>query len=385
MTDDQAPGSETASHDLRAILVRLEDLQRKCRAAASRNDEAAEIEARISTVLDRLKSPDEDNDEPIPFTALARQLFAVERFFESNGFLTVAKEVAHVERSLEALAPADEQLPEAPYPEGEAGGEARDDDEPIDREGPSSERVSRWAVPRPLALVLLLFVVAVSVCGVIIYRHLQPSPLPVSEPPAPTPQPTTPPTTATPFVGNDESEPTPAPGAILAREIGQARLALNEGDIDDAIDHLSVASLIDPDHRTVLGTASQIVALLIERANDAANSGLWEIAELTLARATRIASRYDLDTQPIDDAARAHARMDRYRLIRPSDAQAIRAAAGRAVTVHFKDGRTLDSIINGVEAGELLLNEDNTVRGGAMYYIERIPLAEIDYIKVWEN
>jgi hypothetical protein len=53
--------------------------------------------------------------------------------------------------------------------------------------------------------------------------------------------------------------------------------------------------------------------------------------------------------------------------------------------VVLKNGSKRNSIINGVGDGDLLLNEDSTVRGGAMYYVERIPLAEIDYLKVWEK
>ncbi len=58
---------------------------------------------RIESILGRLVPSDEGDTDPIPFRALARELFAVERFFESNGFLSAAKEVAHVERTLEAL------------------------------------------------------------------------------------------------------------------------------------------------------------------------------------------------------------------------------------------------------------------------------------------
>ena len=125
--------------------------------------------------------------------------------------------------------------------------------------------------------------------------------------------------------------------------------------------------------------------MLVNRANAAAENGLWEIADLTLARAERLATRYGLDTQRVLDARYRHSRMERFRLVNPSDTAAVRAAAGRRVTVVLKNGSTEQSIIKGVAEGHLLLNEDTAVRGGAMYYVERIPLAEIDYLKVWEN
>ena len=71
----------------------------------SRNDEAAEMETRIESILKRLQSHGAADAEPIPYAALARELYAVERFFESNGFLSISKEVAHVERTLESLRP----------------------------------------------------------------------------------------------------------------------------------------------------------------------------------------------------------------------------------------------------------------------------------------
>jgi hypothetical protein len=128
-----------------------------------------------------------------------------------------------------------------------------------------------------------------------------------------------------------------------------------------------------------------VVDQLVIRADAAAESGLWETAELTLARAGRIATRFGLDSRGIEDAAYRHRQMDRFTLLRPEQSREIRAAAGKRVTVFLKDGSTQESLINGVLDGELLLNEDTSVRGGTMYYVEKIPLAKIDYLKVWEE
>jgi len=75
--------------------------------------------------------------------------------------------------------------------------------------------------------------------------------------------------------------------------------------------------------------------------------------------------------------------MDRFRIVRPADRDAIRTAAGARVTIVFKDGSTRESVLNGIDGADLLLDEDTEVRGGAMYYIDRVPLTGIDYIKVW--
>jgi len=391
MTEENTPNDGGTGHDLRTVIPRLEDLQRKCRSVGSRNDEATEIEERIGSILNRLQPP-EDSDSPvdadtIPFAALARELYSVERFFESNGFLTVAKEVAHVERTLESFASPDESK-SAAHPAAMAV--TSSDTEPEDLSGVDTVEAipgpPKWAVPKPLATVGFFFLVAIVVCIVIIVRHEY---APMSTVGKVTLQPavgpTVPPRRPTTIPNRAGFSATPAPGAILAEAVGKARLALSDGDIDRAIDHLSQAALVDSDHATVLGTANQIVDLLVDRANAAVDRGLWEIADLTLARAGRIATRFGLDTFSIDQAAHRHAQLERFILIKPGDADAIRAATGRRVTVFFKDGSTRKSVIKGTQGGRLLLDQDTTVRGGAVYYTEKVPLGDIDYLKVWDD
>jgi hypothetical protein len=388
MTEDNSAKGRPPGHDLRTIVARLADIQRKCRSAASRNNEAAEMEQRLASILERLGS-DGDDDDPIPFAMLARELFAVERFFESNGFLSVAKEVAHVERLLEGLAAPDEVAAPpatAPSSSGPVASTVEVDDGAGEPDLELEETVSRWSVPKPLAAVMVVFVVAVAVCAVVIGRHQRATAAAIARPLAlPTAVPTSSPPTPVPAISDRRTESGPAPGAVLAKEVGQARLAIVDGDVDAAIDHLSRAALVDADHATVLSTAAQLVDLLVTRADGAAVGGLWEIADLTLNRADSIAVRFGLDTHRIEEARLRYSRMDRFRLIQPAETAAIRAAAGSRVTVFFDDGSTRESIISGVEDGLLLLDEDTEVRGGAMYYVERIPLATIDYLKVWED
>ena len=382
MTDanDSAAGGHVGP-DLRTITARLTDLQRKCQSVGLRTNEAMEMEGRIAEVLERLGAGDED--EPIAYADLARRLFPVERFFESNGFLSVAKEVAHVERALEGLAG-----PGPATPGGAA--ETRAPAEPETRELPDDDAAvesdpspSRWAAPRPVVVVLALFLVAVAVCVAVIV-HRQSSPTVVPELPSPTPRPAPRPT-ATPAPRAPAGPRVQSPGARLAEEIGRARLALGEGDVDRAMDHISLAALVDADHATVLGAAEQVVALLVGRSDAAADTGDWTAAEAALERADRVATRFGLDAAPIEDAAFRHRQMARYRVLQPSDIAAIRAAAGRRVTLHYRNGTSRESVIEGVAGGELLLEEDTTVRGGTVTYTDRVPLADLEHLQVWED
>ncbi len=349
------------------------------------------MEVRINSILKRLQ-PSETSDpavdaEPIPYSALARELYAVERFFESNGFLSIAKEVAHVERTLESFAQANEPRLAITDTNINPASDASDPESPTDDDDFEIEAgPSRWAVPKPLAVVGLISVIAIAVCVVIIVRHQTTAGTKV-EPAAsqPAPQKTIPQPRPTATPRTIAKSTTPAPGAILAEAIGKARLALADGDIDGAIDQLSKAALVDSDNATVLGTANQIVDLLVDRANAAVDGGLWEIANLTLVRAERIATRFGLDTHRIVQSKRRHAQLTHFTLVQPGETETIRASAGMRVTIFFKDGSQRESIIKGAQGGQLLLDQDTTVRGGAVYYTEKVPLGEIDYLKVWDK
>jgi hypothetical protein len=391
MTEESTPSHLDDGNDLRVVIPRLDDLRRKCRSVGSRNDEAADIDVRIGSIMKRLQ-PSETSDptidaEPIPYAALARELYAVERFFESNGFLSVAKEVAHVERTLESFAPSGEPKTTAVETVVDAPSHGTDPERPSDDAAAETEAgPSRWAVPKPLAVVGMISLIAIAVCIAIIVRHEVAAGNTVeSAATQSTPEPTVAPLRPTTTPRAPRAKVTPAPGAILAGAVGQARLALAEGDIDGAIDHLSKAALVDADHATVLGTASQIVDLLVDRANAAVDGGLWEIANLTLVRAERIATRFGLDNHRINQAKRRHAQMTHFALVQPGNTDAIRASAGKRVTIFFKDGSQRMSIIKDARGGQLLLDQDTTVRGGAVYYTEKVPLGEIDFLKVWDK
>ena len=176
MTEKSTPIDSKDGNDLRTVIPRLDDLRRKCRSVGSRNIEAADMEVRIDSIMNRLQ-PSETSDpaidaEPIPYAALARELYALERFFESNGFLSVAKEVAHVERTLESFAQADEPKTTAAETVVDVSSHGTDperlsDDDAVETEaGPS-----RWAVPKPVAVVGLISLIAIAVCIAIIVRH----------------------------------------------------------------------------------------------------------------------------------------------------------------------------------------------------------------------
>jgi len=94
--------------------------------------------------------------------------------------------------------------------------------------------------------------------------------------------------------------------------------------------------------------------------------------------------RFGFSTREIESAARRHAAMERFHLLRPEDVEAIRAAAGRRASVWMLNGVMREGHIHGVEGNELLLDVDSDVGGGGtMRYTDELPLAEIREIRVY--
>jgi hypothetical protein len=380
-------GNGPATPDLRPLIARLRDIQRRCGAMGSRNEEFPLMEERLGSIIQRLEAGEEDSGEPLQFMDMARELFPITHLFESYGFTTVGKEIAHIERALRDLAPdsASESVPSVLQPQT-----------PIETPAPESaddprktedEKTTGEGIPTPVLIGLLVLVGAIATAGAIILLRSPIQPDLVIEPTAP---PTTTTTEQSPqpqptSIARPISE-TPPPAARLAEAIGEARLALNRGDLDAAIDHLSAAALVDVDDNSVLETAQRVVDGLVGAADAAANRGEWSTAEERLARARRVAMRYGLSTAKVESAQRRYASMERFQIFAPEDVGSIRDAKGKRVVVTLLNGSIREGRVHGVEGASLLLDVDSDVGGGGtMRYTDEIPLAEIREIKAFPN
>jgi hypothetical protein len=92
--------------DLRPLIARLKEIERKCDSMGTRNEEFPLMKDRLTSIIARLEAGEEPSGEPLAYRAMARELFPVAHLFESVGFMGVGKEIAHVERSLQDLEPA---------------------------------------------------------------------------------------------------------------------------------------------------------------------------------------------------------------------------------------------------------------------------------------
>lgn len=382
---------------LRPVIARLREVEKKCASMGSRNEEFPLMQQRLASIIRRLESGREPSGAPLAYRAIAREIFPIAHVFESVGFMSVGREIAHIEKVLNELepvatVPTDETAAQTPVTitsssaqissaasqqNAEPNAEEREEEE----EGPSSGP----NVPWPVMIAFLVLLVAAGISGSLIlrigpFRELPPTPVPpptaMAVSATPTPFSTSPPPAASRSV---------PPTAGLADELSQARLAIAREDLEGAVIHLSGAAMIDRDNTTVLEIAEQLVQRLVAKADAAAESGHWGEAEKHLERARRIAMRFGIETAPVDNAARRLAAMVRFVVIGPDDTAAIIAAVERRVVVTLIDRNRRSGRIKGLADAVLLLEVESDVGGGVVRYTDEIPLDTITSIKIFED
>jgi len=380
--------------DLRPVIARLREIERKCAAMGSRNEEFPQMQQRVNSIIARLEAEDDPSGAPPDYRRIARDLFPVAHLFESTGFMSVGKEIAHIERSLNELAPRTgdgAKEPPAALETGRASSSAA-----LQRAEPETKTpapaLEAPSVPLPVIAGFLLLVLAAAGSAAVIFgigpfaRHrappeaaVAPEPTePAAPPPAPAPVSNPEPTTTPP-------PPTAIPRGRLAEELAAARLALAKGDLEAAGGHLSEAGRIDRTDDDVKEIAEAVVAGLVSWAYGAADNADWEATGPLLERAERTAMRFGISTAEIDAARARFAVMDHYVIVGPGDRQTVLQSVGRRTEVTLADGTVRVGSIEGFEGADLVLNMDSQVGGGVVQYSERLPVADIRSLKIFEN
>jgi hypothetical protein len=95
--------------------------------------------------------------------------------------------------------------------------------------------------------------------------------------------------------------------------------------------------------------------------------------------------RFGVSTAQIEEARTRIAAMERFVIIGPGDRQTVLRSVGRRVEVALLEGGTRNGRIEGIEGGDLVLNMDNQVGGGAVLFTEEIPLSDIRSLKIFED
>jgi len=379
--------------DLRPVIARLKEIERKCDSMGTRNEEFPLMKDRLTSIVARLEAGEEPSGEPLAYRSMARELFPVAHLFESVGFMSVGKEIAHVERSLQDLEPAPASpdgagLTARPSPTSSAAvappvSEAAEQDltGTEDEEEPSGE-----GVPKPILGGVFVLVIAVAIAVAIILEvgPFQPKPEPTPVPPTATPLPSpTPELPPTPLPRDPDAPPSPR--ERFADALAQARLSLSEGDIDETVKYLSIAGLIDRNDNSVLEVAEETVDRLLGFAFVAAGEARWDEAARQTAEARTVAKRFGIDEGRIDAAERRHAEMELYRIVQPEETRTLRAAIGKLVEVKLDNGSVLIGHIASVNRSTLVLDIEDDVGGGVVSFTDEVPLSTVRWIKIWSD
>lgn len=381
--------------DLRPIIARLRDIERKCSSMGSRNEEFPLMRSRVAAVIARLEALEGGAGDAVGLSALARELFPVAHLFESVGMMAVGREIAHVERSLRELdsEPAPPPAGALRQPAAAPAGAPRVP-QPADPEPPRPVPPQPAGPGAPVVVAILLLLIALVVAATIVLRigpaarllgreRRPPAAASAAEtaaPPAPDPSPRPTPTPAPP--------PVPAPAEASRRlhdEISEARLALARGDLEGATQHLAAAALIDRRNDKLPEIGDRLVDAFLAEAERAAASGQWERAAELIDRARRMGLRFGFDEARVRETERRIGAMERFELLSPQDLRAIGAAVGRRAEVRTREGSLRSGRIAGVAGSTLLLEVVREVGGGGLRYTDELPLAEVAEIKVFED
>ena len=390
MANEEGNGKEV---ELRPLIARLKEIERKCDSMGTRNEEFPLMKDRLTSIIARLLAGEEPSGEPLAYRAMARELFPVAHLFESVGFMGIGKEIAHVERALQELEPA------AASPDGVSVTARRSPTSSAPAEPPTSEsgerdvddadgeeETSREGVPKPILGGVFVLMIAIVVAAAIILElgPFQPKAEPTPTLPTPTPQPSpTPEPPPTPLQRDPNA--TPSPRERYAEALAQARLSLSEGDLDATVKYIAIAGLIDRNDNSVLEVAQEVLHRLLGQANSAAAEFNWAEAARLAAEARSIANQFSLDTRIIDAAENRYAEMQLYRIVEPYATQTLRAAIGKQVEVKLNNGSVLVGRIASINSSDLVLDIDDDVGGGFVSFTDEIPLTTIRWVKIWED
>jgi len=379
---------------LRPLIARLKEIERKCDSMGTRNEEFPLMKERLISIIARLEAGQEPSGEPLAYREMARELFPVGHLFESVGFMSVGKEIAHVERSLQDLAPEPEPSREAvsePRPSATSSAAISPPPDSSEEKQPTDEEIeaeaSRAGIPKPVLGALLVLVVAVAAAATIVFRvkqqsaALNPTPLPPTPVVLPSPSPVTQPTPVTVV----DPDSTKNARERLADALAQARLAIEEGDVESAVGYLAFAELIDRNDPRVVEVADRIVDQLVEEANGAADEERWEDAARLTAHARTVANRFKLDTGRIYDAERDHAEKQQYRIVGPEEIGVLRASIGKHVDIMLNEGSLFSGWLTGFKGSAVVLDVEDDVGGGIVSFSDEFPLDDIEWIRIRED
>lgn len=394
MNTQRRPATED---DLRPVIARLQDLRRRCLGMGTRNEEFPDMALRLEKLIQTLSTGEDEHGAPVSYRAVASQLFPIARLFESVGFLSVGREIAHVERTLCELQssstddPAPPQQPAdladpavavAPESRGTLGSQGWQADDTESR--PVRDRL-KPTLPITVTAVVGLAVITVMAWVVVRQDRHQAAPSPVLPTVAiAAPTMTPPPPTRvseTPDQRNERLRRTQ-----LYEIVSAARIALQAGDLDGALRHLDEASRIDVTPGLVVETATSARDLVLQRAQAAADATHWHDADAELDLARTLTRRFGLDITPLTEIENHIASLPHFRRYGSDDGARLAAEAGHRVEIFTNSGAVLEGTLRTADRLHLVLHRaDELKRGsGAIVYDHEVAMDSVQEVRVYD-
>ncbi|MGD8440537.1 MAG: hypothetical protein PVG53_08365 [Holophagae bacterium] len=400
MTDIVPDGGRDVFRELLQVVARLKEVRRRFVREAGDGDRFDHAEQRLDDVIRDLERGLGPGDHPLELDDLELRLAAVEEMIEGLGFPKYAHVVGSIRDTMVTVS-------------GGPGGDVGDEPPPPQRYEPAPKPIARGGSSRAAAAapgaavrppdrrwrLALLIVILVLVGGLATAFHLGVVSLDrwtladrAGTETGITPEPVQVPSPAEPDVA-PTVEPTPKlePFRVNARALGQvvheldaAETAIDRNDIDDALRHFAAAAEIDRHHRGVVSLAGRLIDALLERSERAFDAGLWQEATRRVEDARHLASGLYLDTAEIEQVARRHAAMTRFRDLDPDATSAIRASVGRAVRVTLDTRDQLFGELEALDGDRLVLSIHSGLHGGGVEFTKQIPLEDTLQIRVYE-
>ena len=399
----RAKESETGqyeAHELLEIVTRLKEVRRRFVRNAGGGDRFDHTEECLDSIILDLSEWLKPGGHPVELDDINLRLAAVEEMIEGLGFPGYAHVVASVMDTLAAFAldddPDGEEEPPAPRrfeppPTTAVAGSSFGIGaaQAKTRAGAGRRRWEYgWLIP---AVVIGGCVVAALAFGIFFLDGSIPDLEDVADHIAAEDQNVEESPSAPAAVSKNESSPSEEPFRVATRTLGQlvheiesAEAAMNNNDVDSALQHFAAAAAIDRHHRGVVSLAKSLIDQLLKRADEAFDNTEWELADKRVDDARHLARGLYLDTSGIDQMVRKHAALTRFDDLRPDDQVSIRRAVGHSVRVTLTTREVLFGRLETFEDNRLMLAIHTGVDGGGVDFSKEILLEKILELRVYE-
>ena len=376
--------------------TRLKEVRRRYVTESGDGEQFALAEDSLDSIISDLDGWLKPGGKPVEFNDLDLRLAAVEEIMESVGFPGYAHVIASVRKTLlePVEAPSSEEEPPQAQryerPVGSAASpstsEAGLDEWEIRAAAERREGRRGWLIWAVLiggflAAAILLFFQRETGRGFPDRAGRVVVDEPVVLEPTAAPAPTLPLNLAELDEAEKLREETLAK---VAREISLAHDALNNDDLDPALQHFAAAAAIDRHDWRVSALAASLIESLLKQADVAFDNSDWELAADRVEVARRIARGLYFDLSEIDQTAQKHEAMTRFEDVTPEDRPAFTGAVGHAVRVTLTDGEVLFGRVEAFEDGSLAVEVYTGVEGGGVQFSKTIPLTMIRELRVFE-